>query len=208
MNPDCKVEVLIPDFNGDEDRSEQRPRRSSRRSQSQHRNDRPALSPRSPRRDIRAVDGTARRVRRIGATRSMPSMKTKSGIMAGLGETFEEVVDLMRDLRKVVVRHHDHRPVPPALRKTPAGRTLRHARRIRRMEKDRRGDGLQTRRIVAADAQLVSRTRADRIAPKSYAALMVTSDRIATGVHAKVTVCNRPMFISDRLKRRDRFPDP
>ena len=30
----------------------------------------------------------------------MPSMKTKSGIMAGLGETFEEVVDLMKDLRK------------------------------------------------------------------------------------------------------------
>ncbi|HLA95772.1 MAG TPA: hypothetical protein VK612_08630, partial [Pyrinomonadaceae bacterium] len=30
-----------------------------------------------------------------------PSMKTKSGIMAGLGETFEEVVDLMKDLRSV-----------------------------------------------------------------------------------------------------------
>src|SRR5205807_5969636 len=29
-----------------------------------------------------------------------PAMLTKSGIMAGLGETFEEVVDLMRDLRK------------------------------------------------------------------------------------------------------------
>ncbi|HEX6280336.1 MAG TPA: lipoyl synthase, partial [Pyrinomonadaceae bacterium] len=31
----------------------------------------------------------------------MPSMLTKSGIMAGLGEEFEEVVDLMRDLRSV-----------------------------------------------------------------------------------------------------------
>ena len=28
-------------------------------------------------------------------------MLTKSGIMAGLGESFEEVVDLMRDLRSV-----------------------------------------------------------------------------------------------------------
>ena len=28
-------------------------------------------------------------------------MKTKSGIMAGLGEEFEEVVELMKDLRKV-----------------------------------------------------------------------------------------------------------
>jgi lipoic acid synthetase len=28
-----------------------------------------------------------------------PAMLTKSGIMAGLGETFDEVVDLMRDLR-------------------------------------------------------------------------------------------------------------
>jgi lipoic acid synthetase len=31
---------------------------------------------------------------------TQPTMLTKSGIMAGLGETFEEVVDLMRDLRK------------------------------------------------------------------------------------------------------------
>ena len=30
-----------------------------------------------------------------------PEMKTKSGIMAGLGETFEEVVELMKDLRSV-----------------------------------------------------------------------------------------------------------
>src|SRR5438128_2362332 len=30
-----------------------------------------------------------------------PQMKTKSGIMAGLGETFEEVVELMKDLRSV-----------------------------------------------------------------------------------------------------------
>ena len=30
-----------------------------------------------------------------------PAMFTKSGIMVGLGEEFEEVVDLMRDLRKV-----------------------------------------------------------------------------------------------------------
>jgi lipoic acid synthetase len=30
-----------------------------------------------------------------------PNMKTKSGIMAGLGETFEEVVELMKDLRSV-----------------------------------------------------------------------------------------------------------
>ena len=28
-------------------------------------------------------------------------MKTKSGIMAGLGETFDEVVELMKDLRAV-----------------------------------------------------------------------------------------------------------
>ena len=29
-----------------------------------------------------------------------PAMLTKSGIMAGLGEAFDEVVDLMRDLRR------------------------------------------------------------------------------------------------------------
>jgi lipoic acid synthetase len=31
---------------------------------------------------------------------AQPGMLTKSGIMAGLGETFEEVVELMKDLRK------------------------------------------------------------------------------------------------------------
>jgi lipoic acid synthetase len=32
---------------------------------------------------------------------AQPTMLTKSGIMAGLGETFEEVVELMKDLRAV-----------------------------------------------------------------------------------------------------------
>src|SRR4051812_31347480 len=61
-----------------------------------------------------------------------------------------------------LLRHHDHRSVPPTLRKTPACGTLRNARRVRRMEKDRRSDGLQTRRIIAADAKLVSRPTAGR----------------------------------------------
>jgi lipoic acid synthetase len=42
-------------------------------------------------------------LQRAGARRDreQPEMLTKSGIMVGLGETFEEVVELMKDLRSV-----------------------------------------------------------------------------------------------------------
>jgi len=99
LNPDCKVEVLIPDFNGDE------------RALSNVLNARPDVL----NHNTETIARLYRRVRpdakyyqsmelldRAARFRDMefPQMLTKSGIMVGLGETFEEVVDLMRDLRK------------------------------------------------------------------------------------------------------------
>jgi lipoate synthase len=82
-------------------------------------------------------------------------MKTKSGIMAGLGETFEEVVELMRDLRKVSCDIMTIGQYLQPYEKRLPGRTLRYARGVRRVEADRDGHGLQTRGIVTADAQFV-----------------------------------------------------
>ena len=44
-------------------------------------------------------------------------LATKSGIMVGLGETADEVVATLADLRGVGVDHRDHRPVPAAHRR-------------------------------------------------------------------------------------------
>jgi lipoic acid synthetase len=100
LNPECKIEVLIPDFNGDE----------------------AALNivldaqPDVLNHNIETIARLYRRVRpdavyrqsltllqRAAARRDREArgMLTKSGIMVGLGETFDEVVELMKDLRTV-----------------------------------------------------------------------------------------------------------
>jgi lipoic acid synthetase len=94
--PECKVEVLVPDFQGDWD----------------------ALStvmdagPDTLNHNIETVRRVFRRVRPGGeydlslellqrARRLKPTVATKSGIMVGLGETWDEIVETMRDLRSV-----------------------------------------------------------------------------------------------------------
>jgi lipoic acid synthetase len=98
LNPECKVEVLIPDFNGDEDaldtvldaqpdvlnhNTETIPRLYHRvRPDADYQQSMTLLKRAAARRD-----------------REQRGMLTKSGIMVGLGEAFDEVVDLMKDLR-------------------------------------------------------------------------------------------------------------
>ena len=58
---------------------------------------------------------------------------TKSGIIVGMGETDDEVVDVdARPARAPRRRRHD-RPVPPADRAPPAARPLGHAGAVRRL---------------------------------------------------------------------------
>ena len=94
--PACKVEVLIPDFQGDWD----------------------ALAvvmepgPDTLNHNIETARRVFRRVRSGGdydlslelieqARRLNPNAVTKSGMMVGLGETWDEIVETMRDLRSV-----------------------------------------------------------------------------------------------------------
>jgi lipoic acid synthetase len=104
LNPECKVEVLIPDFNGDEaalntvlDAEPDVLNHNTETIARLYRRVRPdafyqqsltLLQRAAARRDRNQARGERR-------------MLTKSGIMVGLGETFEEVVELMKDLRAV-----------------------------------------------------------------------------------------------------------
>ena len=96
MSPPTRIEMLTPDFRG---RAWKGARcageRTARRDESQPGNGAAAIQ-----------EGTARAP--ITGTRSsccgtssgaFPSVPTKSGIMVGLGETDEEILEVMRDLR-------------------------------------------------------------------------------------------------------------
>jgi lipoyl synthase len=100
LNPTCKVEVLIPDFNGDEDALNNVLR--ARPDVLNHNTETIARLYRRVRPDAKYYQ-TLELLERAARWRDsqQPEMKTKSGIMVGLGETFDEVVDLMRDLRGV-----------------------------------------------------------------------------------------------------------
>lgn len=100
LNPKCKVEVLIPDFNGDEQAL--RNVLLARPDVLNHNTETIARLYRRVRPDAK-YHQTLELLERSAHWRDtqQPKMKTKSGIMVGLGEEFEEVVDLMRDLRAV-----------------------------------------------------------------------------------------------------------
>ena len=100
MNPACKVEVLIPDFNGDEVALNNV--LVARPNVLNHNTETIARLYRRVRPDAK-YNQTLELLEHSAHFRDtqFPAMKTKSGIMAGLGETFEEVVDLMKDLRSV-----------------------------------------------------------------------------------------------------------
>jgi lipoic acid synthetase len=91
--PDCRVEVLIPDFQGIEE---------ALRTVLDARPDILNHNTESVPRLYRAVRSGARYQRTLkllqNAKRFAPNMVTKSGLMVGLGETMTELVDVFRDL--------------------------------------------------------------------------------------------------------------
>ncbi|HJZ80137.1 MAG TPA: lipoyl synthase [Pyrinomonadaceae bacterium] len=100
VNPDCKVEVLIPDFNGDE--AALRTVLDAEPDVLNHNTETIARLYRRVRPDADYRQSLTL-LRRAAARRDRDhsAMLTKSGIMVGLGEEFDEVVELMKDLRSV-----------------------------------------------------------------------------------------------------------
>ncbi len=99
-NPTCKVEVLIPDFNGDE--AALNTVLDAQPDVLNHNTETIARLYKRVRPDAN-YQQTLTLLERAAVRRDMEKrgMLTKTGIMAGLGETFDEVVELMKDLRKV-----------------------------------------------------------------------------------------------------------
>lgn len=101
VNPDCKVEVLIPDFEGNAAALD-----VVLDAQPDVLNHNTETVPRLYRRvrpHAQYAEWTMKLLRRAADYRDRvrPTMLTKSGIMVGLGETTEEIVETMRDLRAV-----------------------------------------------------------------------------------------------------------
>jgi lipoic acid synthetase len=100
LNPDCKIEVLIPDFNGDQ--AALQTVLDARPDVLNHNTETIARLYRRVRPDAN-YQQTLTLLERAARWRDheQSEMLTKSGIMVGLGETFDEVVELMKDLRSV-----------------------------------------------------------------------------------------------------------
>ncbi len=95
-NPDCKVELLIPDFQGNWDAlaltMKSRPDTLNHNIETVRR----VFKRVRPKGDYDQSLELLRRVKEMPA-----NAVTKSGMMVGLGETWDEIVETMRDLRSV-----------------------------------------------------------------------------------------------------------
>lgn len=98
IQPGCSIEVLIPDFKGSEEAlkivMDARPEILNHNVETVPRLFR-KVQPQDHYEWAMATLGNAKRME--------PDVLTKSGIMLGLGETFDEVVDVMRDLAQLKV---------------------------------------------------------------------------------------------------------
>jgi lipoyl synthase len=98
LNPTCRIEVLIPDFNGDEAALntvlDAQPDVLNHNTETIARLYRRVRPDADYQQSLTLLRRAADRRDREGR-----GMLTKSGIMVGLGEDFDEVVELMKDLR-------------------------------------------------------------------------------------------------------------
>ena len=94
--PGCRVEVLIPDYQGDALRAvvDERPDILNHNIESVER-----LFPR-----VRPKGDYRRSIELLAQVRDWaPEMTTKSGVIAGMGESMDEIIDTMTDLREADV---------------------------------------------------------------------------------------------------------
>ena len=155
--PDCKIETLIPDFEGNWDALDTMI----------------AARPDTLNHNIETVRRVFRRVRPRGDyDQSLELLRrvkqhdresvTKSGMMIGLGETWDEVMETMEDPEVSRLRPAHHRPVPAAVSETRESGQVVHAGRVRRPEAGGRKAGIPPRGVRPSGQELLSRRRAAR----------------------------------------------
>ncbi len=151
--------------------------------------------------------------------RTQPEIRTKSGLMLGLGETTEEVIETLADLRDRL-RPAYAGPVSSAVAAALAGRALSSAGRIRRTGPARARSGLYPRRERPFCSFQLSRRRDGRPGNRAWKAIRdvgaVTRERsirVATGTilrsraRARGTLLPPPRTVhdhSDCTARSDR----
>ena len=139
--PDASVEVLTPDFLGYEEEALQvvlgaRPEVFNHNIETVRRLHRRMRGAKA------SYDKALWLLRRAKEVATYPVL-TKSGIIVGLGETNDEVVDTMRDLRQARRRRRHDRPVPPAVAEAHADRPLGAPRRVPLVPRAGRGARLR-----------------------------------------------------------------
>ena len=155
--PGCRVEVLIPDFQGNREAIgivvDAKPEVMNHNTETV-----PRL--------YRVVRSGARYERSLELLRYSkelnPAGVTKSGVMVGLGEETHELLDVFRDLAARGMRHSHHRAISAPLARSSAHGASIYAAGIRRAEDRSTKDGLPPRRVGTAGALELSRSRTGR----------------------------------------------
>ncbi len=155
--PQAKIEVLTPDFLGVEEAALQtvigaRPDVFNHNIETVRRLHRRMRGAKA------SYDGALALLSRAKEIADYPVL-TKSGIIVGLGETNDEVVETMRDLRATRRRRRHDRPVPPAELEARDDRPLGAPRRVSLVPRAGRGDRLRLGLLRPARALELPRRR-------------------------------------------------
>ena len=132
-----RVEVLVPDFQGDARRRPHRRRVADRHPEPQHRDGAAAVQARTAR-GATTSDRSPSSPRRARSATELPH-EGRADARPRRGRPTEILTGIRRFTRRRL-RHPDARPVPPAVRGASADRALRHARGVRGAERARHVD--------------------------------------------------------------------
>ena len=176
--PTCRIEVLIPDFKGDlaalHAVLDARPDVLNHNTETVPRLYRMA----------RSGGRYARTLELLDRSRAYaPDIPTKTGVMVGLGEEWDELVATFTDLRQVGVQHPHDRTVPAPVGRTRADEPLLPSRRIPRAESRGTRAGVRSRRVRTTRQKLVPRARTGR---------RVRSQNPTVVLNAVDVACQRP----------------
>ncbi len=153
----CRVEVLIPDFQGLDE-----PLRIVMDARPDILNHNTETVPRLYR-VARSGARYERTLRLLERAKEMdPAIPTKTGVMVGLGESTDELLEVFRRPRSSQCGHPHHRPVLAAVQGPFAGGAALYARRVPLPEGRIAEDGVPPRGVRSAGALELSRPRTGR----------------------------------------------
>ncbi len=205
-NPGCTIEVLIPDFQGDAEALDrvldEAPEILNHNMETVSRLYRRVRPDAGYAQSLELISRAARR-----RDRERLRLRTKSGLMVGLGESEDEVRGASLGPARGRLRHRDDRTVPATARAAPADRALLHARGVRAPAARRRSHGLPARRVRAARALFLPRPPCPRGAG-GLKDSMTLARRLAIAAAALAILAGGTAAAQDRGAVRTKNVDP